>query len=1519
MLHNPNAPKMPGGLLVGQSHDEGGIKIKTPEGLIEAEGGETILNKRSMALGEQFVCTGTPKEMASKINELEGGVTFAPGGSCKPIGQMAKDGIELTGGEIDTSTIDAIKTWDDHGWHYVHPKDVITLTQTHEIYAHDLDDDSEFMISDRNPDELQKLIDANQFAFFSEYSIDGYAHPVIFTEEFAGGGSVGKDGRPRGVTKRMKEAVSHLYDVEQRLLDGEIIIDDKELTPEETKKYIFSNMDMIVDQGGRGNNPFDTIDFIEKYKDAKRGEDSYFHLRDVEQRLLDGEIEIDGKVLTPEEVKDFLFGHGFRIVSLGAQGYNPFDTIEILERQVVKFHAGGNLKDGIKIQNEFWSNAELSQVKYDMEKYFNQKFEDIDRKMLYNMGTIRFGSSKNNDRFYNAILAVQPIDAGLLRAANGKSLKSTAATNLSGESETYEIKYFDTKKQRVIDKIFTGENSFDAAIKWAKKNLANYNTDQIRRVYANGGGVEKGYDVNFIQDNPSNLTGKPSYEFTYSDKEGRSASGIAKFNSKINEFDIDVEVINGEPIVEQSTKTHQSIHERVWVAFGPFSTGHYEMTKMAWGGIFKSLSSKELASMDEKEVAQKVKEFSLNVDAVRQDYRSGAITGSEYSDQKRNLIDQYRTYISKANHYGISVSPSDLMVTSSLKNDTNFAPFHKRVAKDGAEIDRAKAMAQEMISSERAILRFEAKEFEKLFKIVSFQDRNYFPWYGKVVDIERYIKENKDIIPDFNSADNWETSLFKFGLQATEHNPSLDISQAAHGTVVRSSDAAVRPSPSISATIYPEGYEMEGNDGNTWKISVASNGVHRWIKKHEDGGGIGSGANNVFKRGDVVYNSEKNTIGIVRDVFNDGGGDLRTDADGVVSISELQLYDKTNPIHRSADIAPSTKTELGNKYAEDGAVVSDCGCPHIAERGTLITNYEPTVNKVAESITFVNFAETTEAIHKLVDNGVNRDHINRTGKNLTTLKFINYHTFKEAQELLVKKKAEDGLSIGELVDINTYSNNSTQLGPYGDLTEAKTIADGYNNSLNPQYQAIVTKAPFGKFRVLINKILPSKNERRIYKAGGGLKNHKTTTEELSNTLELILEEDFVKEIFAGEESFSFDTASQPDGRGEMLGTALLYIKNPKPEYLLKLDTDYHGLIVPFDAWAKANDVYMIELAKTDEKNPEFIVMISDYVTREFKDGGDLNDVEIQKGQTYYSDSSKQNFIVTDIDDKFVTVQSDIIPGLAGLDNTAVLDFKRYVREGVFILKNTPKPVALKDPQIARTILDQLGGSSKLTAMTGAYNFIDLGNGLSFRIKNPSANYIKIVLTSMDLYDVEIGRVRGNNYTVVKQANGVYFDKLKPIIEKATGMYLSLFKNGGGVGGVGIYTDKDGVRYWADKSVDDKWTVFSESPGTIKFPHVWSKRDEFKDSGFATKKEAISIAKGLAGVIVEEDPEAFFFQQTEMRNGGSIKDSEEFQSKFNTWRTGPAYNDTITELNEKNIDYVSWNDVDIYLWHIKNSK
>lgn len=67
-----------GGQFTGPSHEQGGI----PVGNSEFEGDElAIINKRAAKTSRVYSVTGTPKQIASSINTIGGGLNFAPGGS----------------------------------------------------------------------------------------------------------------------------------------------------------------------------------------------------------------------------------------------------------------------------------------------------------------------------------------------------------------------------------------------------------------------------------------------------------------------------------------------------------------------------------------------------------------------------------------------------------------------------------------------------------------------------------------------------------------------------------------------------------------------------------------------------------------------------------------------------------------------------------------------------------------------------------------------------------------------------------------------------------------------------------------------------------------------------------------------------------------------------------------------------------------------------------------------------------------------------------------------------------------------------------------------------------------------------------------------------------------------------------------------------------------------------------------------------------------------------------------------
>ena len=98
-----------------------------------------------------------------------------------------------------------------------------------------------------------------------------------------------------------------------------------------------------------------------------------------------------------------------------------------------------------------------------------------------------------------------------------------------------------------------------------------------------------------------------------------------------------------------------------------------------------------------------------------------------------------------------------------------------------------------------------------------------------------------------------------------------------------------------------------------------------------------------------------------------------------------------------------------------------------------------------------------------------------------------------------------------------------------------------------------------------------------------------------------------------------------------------------------------------------------------------------------------------------------------------------------------------------------------DQTIAREILKQLGGN-KFIVMTGARQFVSDNNSLRFKIPRAKngINFVKITLNSLDLYDVEYGKIFGEKYTVVNIENNIYDDMLIPSFEKNTGLYTKLF-------------------------------------------------------------------------------------------------------------------------------------------------
>ena len=77
-------------------------------------------------------------------------------------------------------------------------------------------------------------------------------------------------------------------------------------------------------------------------------------------------------------------------------------------------------------------------------------------------------------------------------------------------------------------------------------------------------------------------------------------------------------------------------------------------------------------------------------------------------------------------------------------------------------------------------------------------------------------------------------------------------------------------------------------------------------------------------------------------------------------------------------------------------------------------------------------------------------------------------------------------------------------------------------------------------------------------------------------------------------------------------------------------------------------------------------------------------------------------------------------------------------------------------------------------MMGAKNFGWSQEGLTFKISgSPDVSHIRILLTPLDLYDVTFLKVRGMKVKTFAEEKGVDAEQLHSVIEKNTGLYLSL--------------------------------------------------------------------------------------------------------------------------------------------------
>jgi hypothetical protein len=335
------------------------------------------------------------------------------------------------------------------------------------------------------------------------------------------------------------------------------------------------------------------------------------------------------------------------------------------------------------------------------------------------------------------------------------------------------------------------------------------------------------------------------WNFHYQDSYGIQASGMVNENEKTGELDYIIEDTYGSFNADADKETCMGIYGALDNKFKNYSN------KAAFG---KNVPVAHTAGLDlsKGETRGKISELVKQWEDYRLEYRHGMITGDEYQKYKSELVSKYKPYITQAEVYGLPI------------------PMPYRMAERG--MDTTPTPPEPVQSTEQSITRSFEPDAENYR--VSSSDPDYPAWEGSVRDIIQYIEDSKDAIENYNPQDPWTENLDKLGLV---YGPvqTKDTDEAGGGkSILRSTDMAKRPSPSVSATIYPEGYRMEGNDGNMWVIATDSRGVHRWKKDAKAEDGVELSAQDVEKYVSHYMNDDMSVI------FDKIGMDMPVELEG---------------------------------------------------------------------------------------------------------------------------------------------------------------------------------------------------------------------------------------------------------------------------------------------------------------------------------------------------------------------------------------------------------------------------------------------------------------------------------------------------------------------------------------------------------------------------------------------------------------------------------------------------------------
>ena len=221
-----------------------------------------------------------------------------------------------------------------------------------------------------------------------------------------------------------------------------------------------------------------------------------------------------------------------------------------------------------------------------------------------------------------------------------------------------------------------------------------------------------------------------------------------------------------------------------------------------------------------------------------------------------------------------------------------------------------------------------------------------------------------------------------------------------------------------------------------------------------------------------------------------------------------------------------------------------------------------------------------------------------------------------------------------------------------------------------------------------------------------------------------------------------------------------------------------------------------------KKNKEFVDFI--YITAK----GNYTDQHLQGTKAYKwhyrrRESVNENILTKQLSKMINEPESSIVKFMkkTGLDEASLLDFvekltrnssskrKKHIKILKLALKGNKKAEKfimktlygesvneIRNRREAETLVQQLGGN-KFKMMVGAKNFGIDGKSLTFKIGRNSkgVNYVRIKLTSRDLYDIEFIQLRAGKVKIKSKAKDVYADQLGKMFKKHTGMNVRLFR------------------------------------------------------------------------------------------------------------------------------------------------